>query len=203
MTSPAILVVASDNRGKLAELRAILAGLPCALRPQSDFGLQSAAETGADFVENALLKARHACRETGFAAIADDSGLAVDALNGAPGIRSARYAGDDADDVRNRDKLLRALRAFDDAALSAHFHCAAVLLRDADDAAPIVVEARWHGRITRAGRGAGGFGYDPIFYVPDHGCTAAQLEPRVKNAISHRARAFGELRARMQTRHGA
>ena len=203
MTSPAILVVASGNLGKLEELRAILAGLPFALRPQSDFGLQSAAETGADFVENALLKARHACRETGFAAIADDSGLEVDALDGAPGIRSARYAGDDADDARNREKLLRELRAFDDAALSARFHCAAVSLRDIADDAPIIVEACWHGRITREPRGDGGFGYDPLFYVPDHGCTAAQLAPRVKNAISHRARAFGELRARLQARRGA
>ena len=202
MTTPDVLVVASDNRGKLKELRAIFAGLPFALRAQSDFGLQSADETGADFVENALLKARHACRETGFAVIADDSGLEVDALGGAPGIRSARYAGDDADDARNREKLLCELRAFDDDALTARFRCAAVYLRAAA-AEPMVVEACWNGRVVREPRGDGGFGYDPVFYVPDHGCTAAQLAPRVKNVISHRARAFGELRARLQARRRA
>ncbi|MDD9807545.1 MAG: RdgB/HAM1 family non-canonical purine NTP pyrophosphatase [Gammaproteobacteria bacterium] len=197
MTAP-LVVVASGNRGKLRELRAILRGLPFALRPQSDFGLESPEETGSTFVENALLKARHVCRETGLAAIADDSGLAVDALDGAPGIRSARYAGDDADDARNLQKLLAELRAFPDDALSACFHCAAVWLRAADDPQPVVAEARWCGRITREPRGDQGFGYDPVFYLPQHRCTAAQLPPAVKNEISHRARAFGELRGHMQ-----
>jgi len=197
VTAP-LVVVASGNRGKLRELRAILRGLPFALRPQSDFGLESPEETGSTFVENALLKARHVCRETGLAAIADDSGLAVDALDGAPGIRSARYAGDDADDARNLQKLLAELRAFPDDALSACFHCAAVWLRAADDPQPVVAEARWCGRITREPRGDQGFGYDPVFYLPQHRCTAAQLPPSIKNEISHRARAFGELRGHMQ-----
>ncbi len=197
------VVVASGNRGKLRELRAILRGLPFALKPQSDFGLESPEETGATFVENALLKARHVCRETGFAAIADDSGLAVDALDGAPGIRSARYAGAVADDARNLQKLLAELRAFPDDALGACFHCAAVWLRAADDPQPVVAEARWRGRITREPRGERGFGYDPVFYLPQHRCTAAQLPPAVKNEISHRARAFGELRVQMQAQANA
>ncbi len=201
--SACFVVVASGNRGKLRELQAILRGLPFGLRPQSDFGLESPEETGSSFVENALLKARHVCRQTGFAAIADDSGLEVDALDGAPGIRSARYAGADADDARNLAKLLAELRAFPDAALSARFHCAAVWLRAADDPRPVVAEARWHGRITRQPRGDKGFGYDPVFYLPQHRCTAAQLPPAVKNEISHRARAFGELRAQMQALSGA
>ena len=191
------LVLASGNAGKLAELRGLLAGDGFTLRAQSEFGVGDVEETGLTFVENALLKARHAARATGLPALADDSGLCVDALGGAPGLYSARYAGPGGDSGRNIERLLRELDGVDDAAREAAFHCCIVLLRHADDPKPIVVEGDWRGRILRAPRGDGGFGYDPVFLDPDSGLTAAELPAARKNALSHRGRALAALRARL------
>ncbi len=191
------LVLASGNAGKLAELRELLAGEGFGLRAQSAFGVGDVDETGLTFVENALLKARHAAAATGLPALADDSGLCVDALGGAPGLYSARYAGPGADSGRNIERLLRELEGVDDDARGAAFHCCIVLLRHADDPKPIVVEGDWRGRILRAPRGNGGFGYDPVFLDPDSGLTAAELPAARKNAISHRGRALAALRARL------
>ena len=191
------LVLASGNAGKLAELRELLAGEGFGLRAQSGFGVDDVEETGLSFVENAILKARNAARLSGLPALADDSGLAVDFLGGAPGIYSARYAGPGADSGRNIERLLRELEGVDDDARGAAFHCCIVLLRHADDPKPIVVEGDWRGRILRAPRGDGGFGYDPVFLDPDSGLTAAELPAARKNAISHRGRALVALRARL------
>ena len=191
------LVLASGNAGKLAELRGLLAGEGFTLRAQSEFGIVDVEETGLTFVENALLKARHAARATGLPALADASGLCVDALGGAPGLYSARYAGHGGDSGRNIERLLRELGGVDDDARGAAFHCCIVLLRHADDPKPIVVEGDWRGRILRAPRGDGGFGYDPVFLDPDSGLTAAELPAARKNALSHRGRALVALRARL------
>ena len=191
------LVLASGNPGKLAELRQLLEGSGHVVRPQSEFGVGDAEETGLTFVENALLKARHAARATGLPALADDSGLCVDALGGAPGLYSARYAGGHGDAARNIERLLRELEGVPDDARGARFHCAVVLLRHATDPQPIIAEGSWSGRILRAPRGAGGFGYDPVFLDPENARTAAELEPAVKNAISHRGRALASLRQRL------
>ncbi|MBJ6980323.1 RdgB/HAM1 family non-canonical purine NTP pyrophosphatase [Luteimonas sp. MC1895] len=191
------LVLASGNAGKLAELRELLAGDGFALRAQSGFGVEDVEETGLTFVENALLKARHAARETGLPALADDSGLCVDALGGAPGLYSARYAGPGGDAGRNIERLLRELDGVADDARDASFHCCIVLLRHAADPKPLVVEGDWRGRILHAPRGDGGFGYDPVFLDADSGLTAAELPAARKNAISHRGRALAALRARL------
>ncbi|MBJ6983201.1 RdgB/HAM1 family non-canonical purine NTP pyrophosphatase [Luteimonas sp. MC1750] len=191
------LVLASGNAGKLAELRELLAGDGFALRAQSGFGVEDVEETGLTFVENALLKARHAARETGLPALADDSGLCVDALGGAPGLYSARYAGPGGDAGRNIKRLLRELDGVADDARGASFHCCIVLLRHAADPKPLVVEGDWRGRILHAPRGDGGFGYDPVFLDADSGLTAAELPAARKNAISHRGRALAALRARL------
>ena len=191
------LVLASGNAGKLAELRALLAGDGFVLRAQSEFGVADAEETGLSFVENALLKARHAARATGLPALADDSGLCVDALGGAPGLYSARYAGPGGDAARNVERLLGELEGVADEGRGASFHCCIVLLRHAGDPRPLVVEGDWRGRILPAPRGAGGFGYDPVFLEPDSGLTAAELPAVRKNAISHRGRALAALRARL------
>jgi XTP/dITP diphosphohydrolase len=191
------LVLASGNTGKLAELRQLLDGGRHALRPQSELGVADVEETGLTFVENALLMARHAARATGLPALADDSGLCVDALGGAPGLYSARYGGVHGDAARNIARLLRELEGIDDAARGARFHCVLVVLRHADDPQPIIAEGSWAGRILRAPRGAGGFGYDPVFLDPENGLTAAELEPAIKNAISHRGRALAALRQRL------
>ena len=191
------LVLASGNAGKLAELRQLLDGGPWRLRPQSEFDIGDAEETGLTFIENALLKARHASRATGLPALADDSGLCVDALDGAPGLYSARYGGVHGDAARNIERLLRELEGVPDADRTARFHCALVLLRHAGDPRPIVVEGSWAGRILQAPRGAAGFGYDPVFLDPENGCSAAELEPAIKNAISHRGRALALLQQRI------
>jgi len=167
------------------------------LRAQSEFGIADAEETGHTFIENALIKARHAAAATGLPALADDSGLCVDALGGAPGLYSARYAGPGGDAARNIAKLLDALRDVPDAARTARFHCAVALLRSADDPRPIVAEGSWEGRILREPRGAMGFGYDPVFLDPENALTAAELDPAIKNAISHRGRALAALRLRL------
>ena len=191
------LVLASGNPGKLAELGELLAGGRHTLRAQSELGVGEIEETGLSFVENALLKARHAARATGLPALADDSGLCVDALGGAPGLYSARYGGVHGDAARNIERLLRELDGVDDAARSARFHCVLVVLRHAEDPQPIIAEGSWAGRILRAPRGGGGFGYDPVFLDPENGLTAAELQPAIKNAISHRGRALAALRQRL------
>jgi XTP/dITP diphosphohydrolase len=191
------LVLASGNAGKLAELRSLLGGHGFTLRAQSEFGVEDVEETGLSFVENALLKARHAAQATGLPALADDSGLCVDALGGAPGLYSARYAGPGGDAGRNIERLLRELDGVADETRGASFHCCIVLLRHATDPRPLVVEGSWRGRILRAARGDGGFGYDPVFLDPDSGLTAAELPATAKNAVSHRGRALATLRARL------
>jgi XTP/dITP diphosphohydrolase len=192
------VVLASGNPGKLRELHALLAPLGMDVVPQSDFDIEGAEETGRSFVENAILKARHAAEASGLPAIADDSGIMVDALGGAPGIYSARYAGEGASDQENLNLLLRNLRGVPDSERGARFVCLAVYLRDADDACPIVCEGIWPGRIIHAPKGDDGFGYDPVFHVEDCGCTSAELEPARKNAISHRAIAMGALIDRLR-----
>ena len=199
MSTPAArrVVLASGNAGKLAELRALLADTGLEVVAQSELGVGDTDEPAATFVENALLKARHAARLTGLPALADDSGLCVDALGGAPGLHSARYAGVHGDHAGNIAKLLAALRDQPEAARGAHFHCTLVLLRHADDPAPLLAEGRWRGRILTAPRGAGGFGYDPVFLDPDSGLSAAELPSAQKNRISHRGRALASLRAQL------
>jgi XTP/dITP diphosphohydrolase len=187
------LVVATGNGGKLAEIREVLAGTGIELIAQSELGIADAEETGATFVENALIKARHASRASGLPALGDDSGICVDALGGAPGLVSARYAGAHGDPAANIAKLLGALEGIEDAQRGAHFHCTIVLLQSADDPAPLIAEGRWHGRILHTPRGERGFGYDPIFFDPALGKGAAELDPDVKNRISHRGQALARL----------
>ena len=197
MNAPVKLVLASGNAGKLRELRALLADAGYELHAQSEFGVADVEETGLTFVENALLKARHAARATGLPALADDSGLCVDSLGGAPGLRSARYAGAHGDAGANIARLLQALRDVPDARRQAHFHAVIVLLRHAEDPQPLIAEGSWHGRILAAPRGADGFGYDPVFLDPASGLSAAELAPDTKNRISHRGRALAALRAKL------
>ncbi len=187
------LVIASGNRGKLAEFEALLAPLGIEVLPQSAFGVEDAEETAGTFVENALLKARHAARLTGLPALADDSGLCVDALGGKPGLYSARFAGTPGDSTANIARLLDALRGLPPDARSAHFICVLTLLRHADDPAPLIAEGRWHGRILDRPRGEGGFGYDPVFLDPASGLSAAELAPAMKHARSHRGKALAAL----------
>ena len=186
------IVLASGNAGKLAELTAIFADLPGQLRLQSELGVEPAAETGCTFVENALLKARAAAAQTGLPALADDSGLAVDALGGAPGVYSSRYA-EGGDDANNR-KLLQALSGTPAAERGARFICVLVFLRHAADPVPMIAQGEWAGTILPSPQGEGGFGYDPLFGLPGRGCSAAQLTPAEKNRISHRAQAAARLR---------
>ncbi|MFI2810870.1 MULTISPECIES: RdgB/HAM1 family non-canonical purine NTP pyrophosphatase [Microbulbifer] len=190
------IVLASGNAGKLREFSQLFSSWDIEVAPQSDFDVPEADETGLSFIENALIKARHASRISGLPALADDSGLAVDALGGAPGIYSARYAGSDASDADNNRKLLEALADVPDERRGASFHCALAFVRSHDDPVPLVCSARWSGRILREPAGEQGFGYDPLFYVEEQGCSSAELPREVKNRISHRARAvqqFGQL----------
>ena len=191
------LVLASGNAGKLAELRELL-GDGFELHPQSEFGVSDADETGLSFIENAILKARHAARGTGLPALADDSGLCVDALHGAPGLYSARYAGTHGDAEANIEKLLGALAGTPEDARTARFVCVLALVHSADDPMPLVAEGIWEGRILHARAGASGFGYDPVFFSPAHACSAAQLPAAVKNRDSHRGVALRQLQARLQ-----
>ena len=187
------VVLATGNAGKVRELADILADFGLDIVAQTDCGVESAEETGLTFIENAILKARHAAAITGLPAIADDSGLAVDALQGAPGIYSARYAGADASDSQNTDKLLAALADVPDGQRQAQFHCVLVYLRHAEDPTPLVFHGSWQGEIARAVSGEGGFGYDPVFYVPTLGKTAAELSKEEKRAVSHRGKALALL----------
>lgn len=189
------LVLASGNSGKLAELRTLLDGSGIELIAQSQFGIGDAEETGQTFVENAILKARHAARTSGLPALGDDSGLCVDALDGAPGLYSARYAGEHGNAQANIEKLLRELNAVSGEKRGAHFVCVLALLRSADDADPLIAHASWHGRILHAPRGMRGFGYNPVFLPDDgDGLSAAELDPVLKNRISHRGKALARLR---------
>lgn len=184
------LVIASNNKGKIAELAELLAPLGMAPIAQGELGVGEAEEPAVTFVENAILKARHAARETGLPALADDSGLAVDALGGQPGVRSARFAGESATDQDNVDALLEAMTDIPDDQRGAQFHCVLVFLRHADDPTPVICHGRWPGSILRTPRGDGGFGYDPVFLAPEQGCSAAELSRAEKSRISHRGRAL-------------
>ncbi len=200
------LVLASSNAGKLAELRDLL-GDAHELHAQSGLGVTDADETGLSYIENAILKARHAAQVTGMPALGDDSGLCVDALDGAPGLYSARYAGSHGDpegasgssarrvnDAANVDKLLRELDGIDEAHRTARFVCVLALLRHANDPQPLIAEGVWEGRILRSRHGGNGFGYDPVFFSPAHGCSAAELDAAVKNRDSHRGMALARLK---------
>lgn len=192
------LVVASSNAGKLREIGQILAPLGIELLPQATLGVTEAEEPHGTFIENALAKARHAARVSGLPALADDSGLCVSALRGEPGVHSARFAGEPKDDRRNNERLIALMAGQADR--SAYYACVMVLLRHPDDPEPLIAHGRWHGTIVAEPRGDGGFGYDPHFFLPEHGCTAAELPAERKNGISHRAQAlaalFEQLRAR-------
>jgi XTP/dITP diphosphohydrolase len=192
------LVLASGNEGKLRELGAMLEPLGWQVRPQGDWGLEEAVEDGLSFIENALIKARHAARATGLPALGDDSGLVVDALEGRPGIRSSRYAGAGAGDEANNRKLLQALAGLPAERRSAHFYCAMALVRHAADPAPLLATGKWRGRILEEPAGDGGFGYDPLFWVAGEGCSSAQLTAERKNRLSHRGQALAALLRQME-----
>lgn len=191
------LVIASSNQGKLREFQRLLAPLGIEVLTQSQLGISEAEEPHCTFVENALAKARHASRESGLPALADDSGICVDALDGAPGVISARYAGDNPkSDARNNEKLLRELQGVTDR--RAHYYCVLVLVRHADDPQPLIAEGEWHGLIAHEERGDGGFGYDPMFWLPELGKMSAELSHEEKAEISHRAKALKVLLQRLQ-----
>lgn len=189
------LVIASNNAGKLREIRHLLEPLGIEVLPQSQFKVSEVDEPHRTFIENAIVKARHACEQTGLPSLADDSGICVNALNGQPGVLSARYSGEPKSDERNNLKLIDALSSQADR--SAHYYCVLVLLRHAEDPQPIIADGSWHGEIVRDKRGDGGFGYDPHFYLPDLGKTAAELPMEQKNRISHRGQALARLLSRL------
>ncbi|AHY57858.1 RdgB/HAM1 family non-canonical purine NTP pyrophosphatase [Stenotrophomonas rhizophila] len=191
------LVLASGNAGKLKELQAMLGDLPLQIVAQGELGVSDVPETGLTFVENALIKARHASAVTGLPALADDSGLIVDALDGAPGLYSARYAGSPTNDAANNAKLLDALREVPAERRTARFYAVIVLLRHANDPQPLICEGSWEGMILDETRGSNGFGYNPVFLDPTHGLTAAEMDPAQKNAISHRALALQLLKQKL------
>ncbi|WP_024609047.1 RdgB/HAM1 family non-canonical purine NTP pyrophosphatase [Pseudoalteromonas sp. TAB23] len=194
------LVLATGNPGKVNELANMLSPLNINVVPQSDFNVDEVAETGTTFVENAIIKARHAAKITGMPAIADDSGLEVDGLNGAPGVYSARFAGPGASDQDNIDKLLVDLG--NNPIRSARFWCVLVLMRHADDPTPLICSASWEGEITLTQNGNGGFGYDPVFFVAEKNCTSAELTKEQKNAVSHRGQALQKLLLELQQKGG-
>lgn len=187
------IVLASNNAGKVREFNQLLTGTDFEVLPQSEFGVIEAEETGLTFVENAILKARNAAEHTGLPAIADDSGLEVDALDSAPGIYSARYAGSGASDLQNLEKLLADIKDVPDAQRTARFQCLMVYMRHAKDPTPQIFQGTWEGRILHAPQGDNGFGYDPVFFVPTHNCSSAELEADVKNSLSHRGQALTQL----------
>ncbi len=191
--APRGIVLASNNAGKVREINELLEPTGIRVRPQGELGIDEAEETGLSFVENAIIKARHAARASGLPAIADDSGLEVDALDGAPGIYSARYAGAGAGDADNCEKLMAALEGVEEEARGARFQCLMVFMRHAEDPTPFISQGTWEGRILPAPRGANGFGYDPVFLVPGLGQSAAELDAATKNALSHRGQALAHL----------
>ncbi len=192
------VVLATGNKKKVEELNALLADLNYAVVPQSEFNVESVPETGTTFVENAIIKARHAARITGLPTIADDSGIEVDALLGRPGVYSARYAGEDASDQDNLEKLLEEMNGVPPVLRTARYWCVLVYMRHADDPTPIICQASWEGSLATEPSGENGFGYDPIFNVPDLDCTAAELEPATKNRLSHRGTALAQLAKALQ-----
>ena len=187
------VVLATGNKKKVEELNALLADLNYIVVPQSEFNVESVPETGTTFVENAIIKARHAAHITGLPAIADDSGIEVDTLLGRPGVYSARYAGEDASDQDNLEKLLEEMNGVPPVLRTARYWCVLVYMRHADDPTPIICQASWEGSLATEPSGENGFGYDPIFNVPDLDCTAAELEPATKNRLSHRGKALAQL----------
>lgn len=193
------LVLASGNKGKIKEFSEIFSPLAIEIIPQQKLAISDAEETGLSFIENAILKARHAAKLSGLPALADDSGIAVDYLGGAPGIYSARFAGKHGDDQANNEKLLQELKNVPESERGASFHCVLALLRHADDPVPLVFHGQWRGIILPQAQGANGFGYDPLFYVPEHQCSSAELDSAIKNQISHRAKAVQQL---VNTIHG-
>ncbi|MBA3581245.1 MAG: RdgB/HAM1 family non-canonical purine NTP pyrophosphatase [Gammaproteobacteria bacterium] len=197
LTLPTKIVLASNNAGKLREFQYLFNDWQCEVIPQKHFAIADAEETGLSFIENALIKARHAAQLSGLPALADDSGIAVDVLNGAPGIYSARYAGINANDQLNNEKLLVALRDVAPTQRSARYLCAIAFVEHATDPTPIITEGRWEGRILNAPQGHGGFGYDPLFWLEEHQQSAAELSSEIKNKISHRAQALQLLRQRL------
>ncbi len=198
MTERKIVVLASNNKGKLREFAAMFESLHIDIRPQANYGIPEAEETGLTFVENAILKARNACEHSGLPAMADDSGIEVDALQGAPGIYSARYAGPECNDEANNKKLVAALRDVPPLERTARYRACLIYMRHAADPAPIIAEGVWEGRIIDDPRGKNGFGYDPYFLLPDRGITSAELPPEEKNRISHRAIALRILLEKMK-----
>jgi len=194
------IVLASSNPGKVREIGQMLADFDVQVLPQSEFDVSEVEETGLTFVENAILKARNAAQQSGLPAIADDSGLEVDALNGAPGIYSARYAGKDASDEQNLQKLLQDLKDVPEAERTARFQCLMVFLRHAGDPTPLICQGTWEGIITFEPKGENGFGYDPVFYVPEQQCTSAELPAETKNRLSHRGQALRALVAAFSNR---
>jgi XTP/dITP diphosphohydrolase len=195
------IVLASGNAGKLKEFSALLSGLDMDVIPQSDFKVSEAEETGLTFVENAIIKARHACLHTNLPAIADDSGIEVDALNGAPGIYSARYSGLGASNQQNLEALLSALKDTPESQRTARYQCVIVYLRHAEDPTPIICQASWEGKILLSPTGNGGFGYDPIFWVEAENCSAAELTAQKKHAVSHRGKAIRQFLNQFQLQH--
>ncbi|MCK5715984.1 MAG: RdgB/HAM1 family non-canonical purine NTP pyrophosphatase [Thiomargarita sp.] len=189
------IVLASGNAGKLREFAQMLAAFHLDVVPQSQFNVPEVAETGLSFVENALIKARNAAQHTGLPAMSDDSGIEIDALQGAPGIYSARFAGAQATDAQNNALLLEKLTSVPDDKRTARYHCVIVYMRHAQDSMPIICQGTWEGRILHEAHGSNGFGYDPFFYVPTHDCTSAELTPEVKNNLSHRGQALRALQA--------
>ncbi|MEZ5672144.1 MAG: RdgB/HAM1 family non-canonical purine NTP pyrophosphatase [Thiotrichaceae bacterium] len=196
------IVLASNNPGKINEFNQLLAEFGLQVIPQQEFNLPSVPETGLSFVENALIKARYAAQHTGLAALADDSGIEVDALQGAPGIYSARFAGENASDAENNQLLIKKLATTPPLQRTACYHCVIVFMRHATDPIPLICQGTWAGEIVLEARGTQGFGYDPYFYVPTHQCTAAELPPEVKNQISHRALAFQQFRQMWHQQYG-
>ena len=192
-SAPEKIVLASGNSGKLREIQAVLNQQRYQLIKQSEFNVPDVAETGTTFVENAIIKARHAAKHTDLPALADDSGIEVDALQGAPGVYSARYAGTHGKDDANNAKLLQELKEVEDAQRTARFQCVIVYMRHAQDPMPLICEGTWEGKILHELKGPNGFGYDPLFLVPTHGCSSAELDPAEKNKISHRAQALQKL----------
>ena len=194
------IVIASNNAGKLREFGALLAPFDFVAIAQADLGIPEAEEPFATFVENALAKARHASRISGLPTLADDSGICVSALGGAPGVHSARFAGEPKSDTRNNQRLIAALEDEDDR--SAFYYCTLVLVQHADDPHPLIADGEWYGEVVAEPRGAGGFGYDPHFFLPEHGCTAAELPAELKNRISHRGLAMMALAEKLQRYKG-
>ncbi|UXI01700.1 XTP/dITP diphosphatase [Photobacterium sp. TY1-4] len=192
------LVLATGNQGKVKEMASLLADFGFDVVAQSDYQVSSVAETGTTFIENAIIKARHAAKETGLPAIADDSGLEVDFLQGAPGIYSARFAGENASDLDNLNKLLAEMDGVPEAERTARFHCVLVMMRHENDPTPLVCHGTWEGRILTEAHGENGFGYDPVFWVPEDQCASAELEPARKKQLSHRGKALQQLFAALK-----